>query len=596
MLQGTRVLATYLMIVADNRGWLYSAGIVLAVSATLTTLAVAVRRRGTFPVVVTVLAGSRLLLQFWEQPEARAALGGAIVGGWCLLTPALLGTHRAAASLGVVAGLELDLAIRITFGTLDLPWATGRGAVLLTVLLVALLTLPLRCLRDGPGQASSAGAVLLGVGPGLALYHLVAGNLGLAQVKLGLTFPAAAAVLATGITIGVATSGTLTARPGRFRVAGVLLIAALGWIGIELGWRGGAFAAPGLILGTAAITLGITPILQAERPTVSNAGRRDALWLGGGIVLAIALLAAYYTLSGSETVLLGYGVLLTAGALLASGGSALEPLRPRYGTTVAAVVGNLLFAACAGQRIVDDAPSRVGHAGPDLTVMTFNIRAGFAHDGTWSLERTARTIEEQRPDVVVLQEVSRGWLGRTGTDEVLWLRRRLGMQVVFGAATGDGLWGNAVLTRLPVERTEQRRYVATLNLRRSALMVRLVTRWGSAWVLTTHLAAPKDAGAVRLAQTDEMLALVDGRRPTLIMGDLNADPGSPELRLLLGAGFADIGRMLGPGAYTSLDYRRIDYILATGEWETHDVRILEMDTSDHRAVVARVRLARRGQR
>ena len=596
MLQGTRVLATYLTIVADNRGWLYSAGIALAVSGALTTLAVAMRRHGELRVWIAVLVGSRLLLQFWEQPEARAALGVAIVGSWCVHAPALLGTHRAAASLGVVAGLGLDLAIRIAFGTLDLPWATGRGAVLLTILLAALLILPLPRLRDGAEQGSSAGTVLLGVGPGLALYHLVAGNLGLAQVKLGLTFPAAAAVLAIGVTLGVAIGGTLTARPSRHRVALVLLIAALGWIGILLGWRGGAFAAPGMILGAAAITLGIARILKVERTGVPNTGRRDALWLAGGIALALAILAAYYTLSGSGAVLVWCGVLLTTAALRASGGSVIEPVRRRYGTTVAAVVGILLFAACAGQMVVDRAPPRVGHVGPDLTVMTFNIRAGFAHDGTWSLERTARTIEEQRPDVVVLQEVSRGWLGRTGTDEVLWLRRRLGMQLVFGAATVDGLWGNALLTRLPIERTEQRQYAVTRNLQRSALMVRLGTRWGAAWVLTTHLAAPKDAGVVRLAQTGEMLALVDGRRPTLIMGDLNADPGSPELRLLSGAGFDDIGRTLGPGAYTSLDLRRIDYILASGEWETSDVRILEMDTSDHRAVVARVRLSGQGQR
>ncbi len=472
----------------------------------------------------------------------------------------------------------------------------GAGALLLSLLLVAPLPVLAHRLRLGPVQATANGAVLLGVGPGLALYHLVSGNLGLAQVKLGLPFPAAAAVLAIGVALGVAGGDTSTAWPDRRRVPRVLLIAALGGTGLVLGWRGGTFATPGMIVDAAAIPLGLAHVLRAERLTLSNAHRWDALWLAAGLVLTLALLTAYYAWSGSGAVLAGCGVLLTAGVLIADGGSACESPRPGYRTPVVAILALLLFAVCAGQAAVESAPPPVAPAGPDLTVMTFNIRAGFARDGIWNLERTARTIEEQAPDVVVLQEVSRGWLGRTGTDEVLWLRRRLGMQVVFGAATDDGLWGNALLTRLPIEHTERRRFGVNRNLQRSALMVQLQTRSGAAWVLTTHLAAPQDAGAVRLAQAREMLALVGGRRPALIMGDLNADPDSPELHLLSGAGFVDLGRTFGSGAHTSVDYRRIDYILATREWEPLEVRIVEVATSDHRPVVAKVRLSGSGQR
>ncbi|MDQ3328123.1 MAG: endonuclease/exonuclease/phosphatase family protein, partial [Chloroflexota bacterium] len=337
-------------------------------------------------------------------------------------------------------------------------------------------------------------------------------------------------------------------------------------------------------------------VLRAERRAAPNAHKGDALWLTAGLFVSLTLLAAYYWCSGSVAVLAGCGVLFTASALLAEGGSTRESPRLGYGTPVVAVLALLLFAACAGQMAAGSAPLSVASAGPDLTVMTFNIRSGFARDGVWNLEGTARTIEEQAPDVVVLQEVSRGWLGRTGTDEVLWLQRRLGMQVVFGAATDDGLWGNAVLTRLPVVNTEERRFDVNHNLQRSALLVQLQTRLGGAWVLTTHLAAPKDAGTVRLAQTREMLALLRGRRPTLIMGDLNADPDSPELRQLSSAGFADLGRTLGSSAHTSVDRRRIDYILATEEWESLDVRIVEAATSDHRPVVAKMRLRGGGQR
>jgi endonuclease/exonuclease/phosphatase family metal-dependent hydrolase len=34
--------------------------------------------------------------------------------------------------------------------------------------------------------------------------------------------------------------------------------------------------------------------------------------------------------------------------------------------------------------------------------MTYNIQSGFALDRTWNLEETARTIQAEDPDIVVL--------------------------------------------------------------------------------------------------------------------------------------------------------------------------------------------------
>ena len=88
-------------------------------------------------------------------------------------------------------------------------------------------------------------------------------------------------------------------------------------------------------------------------------------------------------------------------------------------------------------------------AGTDLKVMTYNIRQGFGSSGRLDLEAVAQEIEKRPTDIVGLQEVGRGWVISGAVDTMAWLSLRLDMPAYYGANLGD-LWGNAVLTRLPV--------------------------------------------------------------------------------------------------------------------------------------------------
>ena len=81
--------------------------------------------------------------------------------------------------------------------------------------------------------------------------------------------------------------------------------------------------------------------------------------------------------------------------------------------------------------------------------MSFNVHNGFSRDGRLDLEAIAQVIEASGADVVGLQEVSRGWLINGSADMVQWLSQRLGMAYVYGPTEG-ALWGNALLSRLPV--------------------------------------------------------------------------------------------------------------------------------------------------
>lgn len=119
--------------------------------------------------------------------------------------------------------------------------------------------------------------------------------------------------------------------------------------------------------------------------------------------------------------------------------------------------------------------------------MTFNIHAGIGTDGLYDLERVAALVREQQPDLLGLQEVDRGWDGRSSfDDQPARLAELTGMLPCYGptialdargTAAGEGSpvddakdadgpgarprreYGNLILSRLPI--TMQRHTGAT---------------------------------------------------------------------------------------------------------------------------------------
>lgn len=87
-----------------------------------------------------------------------------------------------------------------------------------------------------------------------------------------------------------------------------------------------------------------------------------------------------------------------------------------------------------------------------LTVVSYNIHRGVGLDRRRDLDRIADVIGELGPDVVGLQEVIRED-GVPDADQAAYLASRLEMtELVMGEtrAHGSGIYGNVVLSRLPV--------------------------------------------------------------------------------------------------------------------------------------------------
>lgn len=593
MLQATRVFVGYLVFVVDQ-----SQRVTLGISALAVFLApglawILVRYAGAARIFLgstAILIAARLVLQFWQVPEARILLGAAVIIAWDWLAIVALHRLRFGAALGIVLALGFDVAIRIGRGAIDLAWMPGSGAHLVTIALAGILALAAWRLRQLRSGSTGPFLPLFVLGPALALHQLMTGNLALAQAKTEYDFPAAWLALSIGLILGLL---AIVAAAGRTSHLSYFLIAVLsGGMTLGLFWSTVTFRVLWLVVATASILylLAVVLIARDRAVHVDRVGRTAAAFTAG-MLLQVALLFVYYSHTGWAIIVGVAWVILVFGAVVATPLPNLT-IAGRW-RSVALPVGVLavgLLAVCAGQFDAWSEPQASVSSNAEITVMTYNIQSGFSVDNRWSLEETAGAIEAQNPDVVVLNEVGRGWLVTSGNDELPWLSNRLNMPYVWGPASDDGLWGNAILSRLPMSREALRKFDSTENLKRSAVAAWITVGDGGVWVFGTHLDNPADAGEARMEQVQELIDFGDNRRPAIVAGDLNAEPSDDVLTALEDQGFEDAGARLGADAFTSEDHRRLDYVLTTDGVEVIDVRIPDTWASDHKPVVARIRV------
>ena len=233
-----------------------------------------------------------------------------------------------------------------------------------------------------------------------------------------------------------------------------------------------------------------------------------------------------------------------------------------------------------------------------LRVLCYNIHYGQGTDGQYDLERLAEVINKASPDLVALQEVDVG-VKRSGQ---VHQAQRLGeltkMSVRFGPTQHyqGGLYGNAVLTRLPIldvviqplpytESTSQR-----TTYPRGAIAVTVRGPEGKPLrFVSTHFQhnVPED----RLAEAKAINKLFAGpeNMPTILAGDMNAVPDSEPIQELLKHWSNAIDEQSSPTAPSKKPTSRIDYIFyrpAPMFRVSHAEVIAESMASDHRPVLA----------
>jgi len=554
------------------------------------------------------LAGLRLLEQFSTDPALDLYLSLASVALFLIFWSTFIGHSRAAngpdgphrLAGGVIVGLALDTLIKGAAGTLDLSWNPAIGAVVV-VLALATLTLWLLAveptpLRTAPSDVSWSHALpLVGLGSFFLIEALIVLNQGWVAQVSGIPSPTAFAVLLLGILAMAAGAWMAFARPSLHRSPVAVLAALLVFLAVPRTVELSAYLPLVVLLIQFTLGWGLGLIaLRGVEPTRTGLGRTSvAITLG---MLLYLLLAFVYYVSFDIALPLPRGWVVPLASLIYAACMIGAVRRPAGRaaetdpTALAATGGLAALGIVIALLLPMSAPSPESSA-PSGRVMTFNIHSAFSRDGRLDPEAIARVIAARDPDVVALQEVSRGWLIDGSVDLVDWLARRLGMEIIF-AGTADPIWGNAILSRvgfldhgsapLPAADTLlPRGYVwAHVDLGLEAPVL----------VVATHLHHIAEEPGPRLAQIPVLLEFWGSADHSVLMGDLNAEPTWPEMELILNAGMVDAWSEggQGPGLTWPADdpFQRIDWIWLSPDLQAIAAETVESTVSDHRAVVA----------
>lgn len=511
----------------------------------------------------------------------------AVVAGtqWLALVHAARGTTRGSPlPVALPAALAIDLALRSAFATIPVVAAAPPLAVPL-VLVAALLflatgigALPDMLTWSSPtargalGLAAVAPLVLVAETGGLdGAQAAIAGGLGLdggPSTQIGML------VVGIGIAAGaIALARGLPARPAA--AAAIAVGATLLWLHIPvLSLAAGAAFAAGIIIAATVVPSAPQTETRSTWLSVIAFGIGWLLFIGGAFI--------HYAYFAQREPLWALTALVAVAALLA------PPSPPRrWDLGLAGVLGALVVVVPAAGLVLTPAPA-AQPAALTFRVMTYNVHQGFDAGDIPSLDRLADTISRESPDVLVLEEVVRGWLIDDQHDVLGYLAGRLGLTYVYGPTIGD-LYGNAILSRYALTDVKRVAYPKEPGLRyqpRGAIFVTV----GTVRIVGTHLDENADASAVRMEQVRTLLREWDGQGPALLLCDCNAKPDAPELKLITDSGFGDLGLQSGAAGNTFSagdPHERIDYIFGIGVTPAQG-RIVDSTASDHKAVVVNV--------
>lgn len=233
-----------------------------------------------------------------------------------------------------------------------------------------------------------------------------------------------------------------------------------------------------------------------------------------------------------------------------------------------------------------------------IKVLSYNIHYGVGMDSKKDLSRIADLINQVKPDIVGLQEIS----DSTMTAELSDLTN---MKAVFGPSKGTmSGYGDAILSRYPFKYVGNQSIPSASSSRYEAMCVDvdLSQVYGKGSIvrfINTHFdylrtigSEVARKGAVEVIETAFFSDSLN--YPSLLTGDLNATPDSDPLKLLQVNGWVheDFNRNLFTIPVVNPN-RQIDYVLArpAKRWNIVSVTVIdETMASDHLPILMNVEL------
>jgi endonuclease/exonuclease/phosphatase family metal-dependent hydrolase len=586
----------------------------------------------------------RLFMQvWWGEPLFNLSL--AIVGTilFFIFLPACFEDARlhggpaiSRYALGLLGGLALDIAINGAFGTYDTVWQIEPLPVLLTLLLVIIQLvlllgiIPTTKTTSAKPRTTKINRISmarsftwLAIGPFLFLELAVFQNIPRLAALTDWPLPIGFGLTLLAQLAGLAAAAYLLSKPWRMlwpwaAAAGILLPAAL-----ALGYqKPAALIAPMFLVGQVLLSMLIVMVLIGIT-TSTGKTQRSGVWIANGIGMALflVLILAYYAVYDISLPYNNAALEPIAGGIVAACAICAlifwqQEIKVDPKLWLAPVFALILLILPLAQAIIWRTPTAVTGQGFPVRIMTYNLHNGFNTKGKLDIEEIAQVIENNNPDIVALQEVSRGWVVSGRVDMLTWLSHRLHMPYVFGP-TADPFWGNAILSRYPILAYSRydlpprdlpilRGFIVALidigggeNLKIIAthfhhLGEQTDIRQLQPEAIATYIHNLKEQMDIRQLQSKAILDFLGGidNNNIVLLGDLNAEPADPEIAMLYQARLVDAAAKMDPElAYTFASdnpHQRIDYILVSYDLRNRirDVQVPLSTASDHLPVVA----------
>ncbi len=606
--------------------------LVIFIAPAVVGVAVALAGAGRTVVgAVAVLVALRLIAQAQDPASLLVVGAGAAAAVAALVLAVRQAPSGVAGAVGVLLGTVADLAIRAAYGSWDLIFRPGALPWALLVLICAVaLAAAVVAIRPAPAPeatvpepapatgrepaatAATPAARLAAIGPYLALYLMLFGSAPIVAAHAGVSLPLASAALIATAVVGIEIvrrmrlpGGTgAIPEPDRWFAGALALAAATGAVVVAYWLTGPVVIAAAALAGLAAAVL----LARALTPGDGAAPRRPAVRLavaagaaGLGYILPVMIYQVHYDL---EFPFDNRWALVAAALLLGAAGLGVRPghrdadrrsllTRPAPVSVVAAVALLVPLAMVVTRPAVPE-PDQTGAT---IRLMNWNVMYGRDHmGGHVDPESIAAAIEAVDPDVLVLQEVSRGWPIGGGMDMLEWLSRRLEMPYEWAPAA-DGQFGNAVMTRLPVSEVVAERFPFVQGpMERSYQAVTVELDSGHQLrVFNTHFQHRRENTPTRLVHSQVMLEAWNGRPHTIMAGDFNFWPSWEEAEVWAAAGFSSAQDEVGdPFEFTVPSHdpdNRVDYIFGTPDLTFSEFAILsDVVNSDHFPLVVTVTL------
>ncbi len=476
----------------------------------------------------------------------------------------------AAAGMGALIAL-IEQGILRTWDALwrhDLLSWVAAGAVCGALLLGAW-----RARRDVPERPARG---LWALGLWLSVLAFGFANAAFLSSQTGFHLSIALVLGAAGLTAGVYAAS----RRPNLPVGAVAVVAV---IAVLATWTTIAFSGAVLVVMVPAASATLTYLTSRavrSAPEGTRAGIRN---LGSSAAFGLATLLPFMLVQIDYDIPLGIPHLLVipiTAAIIAVGAIACSRARVAGPDLAPATVGfrrraslGLMAALGVGAFLLVTFNAGEGTSGAppsQLRVVSWNLHygvtPGLSGGPAVDLDATADYIRAQDPDVVLLQEVERGWILAGGTDILQYLADSLHMNYVYAGAH-DRQFGNAILSRYEIaDPTAIRLPYGAGPQGRSAIVGTIATSEGPIQFVSVHL-QHKDDDATRVSEVEALLAALGPVPSRVIAGDFNDTPGSEAVGLMLDAGYASAQDLLWreQDTYVGSDFNaRIDYQFLRG--------------------------------